>query len=90
MSKEFGDLHRSFSPTEGMEGGKCVVQVFPGSGPFADGPCKALIIGVAGLLNLFDCASMDARGVPFQAGYTDLGIQEIRSGGTASNIWAVY
>lgn len=90
MSTGVGSPFRSFSAFESLEFGKHVTKVFAGSGAFAKGPCRALLVGSGGLLNIFDATSVAGVDVPFPTGMTDLSIQEIRSGGTAADIWAVY
>ena len=90
MSTGVGSPFRSFSPFESLEYGKHITQVFAGSGAFAKGPCRALLIGSGGTLNIFDATSVAGVAVPFPTGQTDLSIQEVRSGGTAASIWAIY
>jgi len=90
MSTGVGSKFRSFSPFEALEFGKHITQVFAGSGAFAKGPCRALLVGSGGTLNIFDSTSVAGQGVPFPPGQTDFSVQEIRSGGTATGIWAIY
>jgi len=54
-----------------------------------NGPCRSLLVGVAGTANLM-VAGVIHTGVPLQAGYNPIRCEQVRTGGTASNIWALY
>lgn len=56
----------------------------------ADGVCRALLVGAAGTANLMDAAGNIRANVPLQAGYNPLSCRQVRTGGTASDIWALY
>lgn len=90
MSTGVDSQFRSFSQFESLEFGKHVTKVFAGSGAFSKGPCRALLVGSGGTLNIFDATSVAGSAVPFPTGLTDISVREIRSGGTAADIWAVY
>ena len=55
-----------------------------------DGVCRALLIGVAGTVNLIDASGTTRSGVPLQQGFNPIGVQRVLTGGTASNLWALY
>jgi len=55
-----------------------------------DGSCRALLVGTAGTANLMDMGGPVRANVPLQAGYNNLACRQVRTGGTADNIWALY
>lgn len=55
-----------------------------------DGPCRALLVGSAGTANIKDYEGNIRTDVPLVAGYNPLSCKQIRTGGTATNIWALY
>jgi hypothetical protein len=55
-----------------------------------DGTCRALLVGTAGTANLKDGGGTTRTNVPLQVGYNPLICMEVRTGGTADNIWALY
>jgi hypothetical protein len=55
-----------------------------------DGPCRALLVGTAGTANLMDNSNTILTAVPLQAGYNPISVQQVRTGGTATDIWALY
>lgn len=54
------------------------------------GTCRGLLVGTAGTANLMDGAGNIRANVPLQAGYNPLVAQQVRLGGTATDIWALY
>jgi len=54
------------------------------------GPCRSLLVGTAGTANIKDYDGNIRTDVPLQAGYNPLSCQQVRTGGTADNIWALY
>lgn len=54
------------------------------------GTCTALLVGTAGTANLQDADGKIRADVPLQAGYNPLRCQQVRTGGTADDIWALY
>lgn len=54
------------------------------------GDCRAILVGAAGTLNLMDLDGIVRTGVPVQAGFNPIMARQIRSGGTADNVWAIY
>ncbi|MPZ19508.1 MAG: hypothetical protein GEV06_16550 [Luteitalea sp.] len=54
------------------------------------GTCRALLVGTAGTANLMDASGAIRTDVPLQAGYNPLACQQVRTGGDADDIWALY
>jgi len=54
------------------------------------GTCRALLVGTAGTANLQQQDGTTRTNVPLQAGYNALICKQVRTGGTASDIWALY
>jgi hypothetical protein len=55
-----------------------------------DGICRALLVGTAGTANLMDAGGNTRTSVPLQAGYNPLSCKQVRTGGTAADIFALY
>lgn len=55
-----------------------------------NGTCRALLVGTPGACNLMDAEGNIHENVPLQLGYNPIAVKQIRTGGTASNIWALY
>jgi len=55
-----------------------------------DGPARGLLVGTAGTANLMDGAGEIRSGVPLQAGFNPMMVKQVRTGGTADDIWALY
>jgi hypothetical protein len=54
------------------------------------GPCRSLLVGTAGTANITDWSGNLCTNIPLQAGYNPIMCREVRTGGTASDIWALY
>lgn len=54
------------------------------------GETRALLVGTAGTANLMDAEGNVLANVPLQQGYNPLKVLQVRTGGTASDIWALY
>jgi len=54
------------------------------------GPCRGLLVGTAGTANLMQQDGTIRANVPLQQGYNPLVVRQVRMGGTADNIWALY
>jgi hypothetical protein len=67
-----------------------IVAVTPADTDMATGPCRALLVGVAGLANLMDFDGNTITGVPLQAGYNPISVRQVRTGTVASQIFALY
>jgi hypothetical protein len=57
-----------------------------------DGPCRVLLVGPAGAgtVNIKTAAGAFRTGVPLVVGYNPIICVQVRTGGTASDIWAGY
>lgn len=55
-----------------------------------DGPCRALWVGTAGTANLMDTTGTILTNFPLVAGPNPIQVNQVRTGGTASDIWALY
>ena len=51
---------------------------------------KALLVGTAGTANLMQPDGTIRTSVPLQVGYNPLQVLQVRTGGTATDIWALY
>jgi hypothetical protein len=54
------------------------------------GTSRGLLVGTAGTANLMDAEGVIRTNVPLQQGYNPLSCRQVRTGGTASDIWALY
>jgi hypothetical protein len=54
------------------------------------GVCLGLLVGGAGTANLIDQFGVETTSVPLQAGVNRLMVKRVKTGGTASEIWALY
>jgi len=48
------------------------------------------MVGTAGTGNLMDAGGNILANYPLQAGYHWLAVRQVRTGGTATDIWALY
>lgn len=55
-----------------------------------EGQCRSLLVGTAGTANLMDASGAIRTNVPLQQGYNPIEVRQVRTGGTASDIWALY
>jgi len=69
---------------------KAIVAVTPANVDLPGGICRGLLVGTAGTANLVDGAGNSVTGVPLQQGYNPIQVRRVQTGGTASNIWALY
>lgn len=56
----------------------------------AGGPARALLVGTAGTANLMDEFGTTTADVPLQQGYNPINVKQVRTGGTADDIWALF
>lgn len=54
------------------------------------GTCRGLLVGVAGTANIMDGSGEVRTNVPLQQGYNPIVCQQVRTGGDASGLWALY
>lgn len=66
------------------------VQATKADADLPDGVAKGLLVGTAGTANLMDGTGTIRTSVPLQAGYNPLIVRQVRTGGTAADIWALY
>ncbi|WP_428029804.1 spike base protein, RCAP_Rcc01079 family [Ancylobacter sp.] len=66
------------------------VKVTKADSNLAGGICRALLVGTEGTANLQDADGVTTTDVPLQIGYNPLRCLQVRTGGTADNIWALY
>jgi hypothetical protein len=66
------------------------VPVTKADAALTDGICRALWVGTAGTANLMDAQGNTRTSVPLQAGFNPLSCSQVRTGGTAGDIWALY
>lgn len=55
-----------------------------------DGPCRGLLVGTPGTLNIKDGTGTTRTNVPIQQGWNPVECIQVRTGGTATDIWALY
>ena len=71
-----------------------VVPVTKADADLPDGPCKAILIGVAGTLNIQTVGQkngpQDRSSIPVSTGIYPFQCKQIKTGGTADDIWALY
>lgn len=58
--------------------------------PLPGGKCRGLLVGAAGTANLMEQDGTIRTNVPLQQGYNPLIVRQVRLGGTAADIWALY
>jgi hypothetical protein len=56
----------------------------------AGGTTRGLLVGTAGTANLMQPNGEIRSNVPLQQGYNPLQVLQVRTGGTATDIWALY
>lgn len=67
-----------------------VVPVTKADADLPDGPCRALLVGTAGTANISDLTETIRTNVPLVVGYNPISCVQVRTGGSADNIWALY
>lgn len=60
------------------------------TGGFNYGAPRALNCGTAGTANLVDAGGRLLTDYPLQQGYNPISVRQVRTGGTADDIWALY
>ena len=55
-----------------------------------EGACRALLVGTAGTADVIDASGVERTGIPLQQGYNPIGVLRVKTGGSASNLWALY
>ena len=67
-----------------------IVPVTKADAALPEGTCRALLVGTPGTANIVDASGATRTNVPLQQGYNPIVCQQIRTGGSASDIWAIY
>lgn len=67
-----------------------IVPVTKANAALPNGQCRALLVGTAGTANIHDGTGTLRENVPLQVGYNPIRCRQVRTGGTADNIWAIY
>lgn len=67
-----------------------VVPVTKADAALPEGTCRSLLVGTAGTANIVDGSGVTRTNVPLQQGYNPIVCQQVRTGGTAADIWALY
>ena len=52
--------------------------------------CRGLLVGTAGTANITMLDGNVCTDVPLQAGYNPIAVRHVNTGGTATDIWALY
>ncbi len=78
-----------YFPTPGAPASD-IVEVTKADSDLPNGVCRGLLVGTAGTANLGKVDGNNVADVPLQAGYNPIAVKQVRTGGTASNIWALY
>jgi hypothetical protein len=55
-----------------------------------EGICRALLVGSSGTANIVDASGSGREGVPLQQGFNPIGVRRVKTGGTATDLWALY
>jgi hypothetical protein len=77
-------------PADETQPARAYVPVTKADANLPDGKCRGLLVGTAGTANLMDETGATRTNVPLQAGYNPIVCKQVRTGGTADNIWALY
>lgn len=82
----------TLSPTtlQSVEGASAYPLVTKANSALPNGPCRGLLVGTAGTANLKDIYGNIETDVPLSVGINPLKCSEVRTGGTADNIRALY
>lgn len=67
-----------------------IVPVVKADADLPDGPCRCLLVGTPGTANIVDGSGVSRANVPLQQGYNPIICQQVKVGGTALDIWAIY
>jgi hypothetical protein len=77
-------------PDLGIGPARRFVPVTKADSDLPNGVCRGLLVGTAGTANLVEFDGTVRTAVPLQAGFNPLSVLQVRTGGTASDIWALY
>ena len=54
------------------------------------GPARALKVGTGGTANFIDAEGNECTNYPLDAGYHPISIKQLKTGGTADDIWGLF
>jgi hypothetical protein len=66
------------------------VPVTKANNDLAGGTCRGLLVGTAGTANLMQHDGTIRENVPLEAGINPIMARQVRTGGDADDIWALY
>lgn len=67
-----------------------IVPVTKADADLPNGLARGLLVGIAGTANLMDASGAIRTAVPLIEGFNPLTVFQVRVGGTADDIWALY
>lgn len=73
-----------------MNPAKDYILVTKADADLPDGNARALLVTVAGTLNLTTVGGVERDGVPVTVGWNPIQCSQVRLGGSADGIWAIY
>jgi len=79
-----------FAIFSGPPASSFIAPVVKADADLPDGLAKGLLVGTAGTITLMDESGNIHVDVPIQQGYNYISVRQVRLGGTADNIWALY
>ena len=74
----------------GLASAAVYIPVTKANSDLVDGVPRGLLVGTAGTANLMDMRGNIRENVPLQPGYNWVRCRQVRTGGTAADIWALY
>lgn len=80
----------NYNVSVGDSPGIAFIKATKANAAFANGPCRGLWVGTAGTANLLDGQGEIRADVPLKAGLFPCVVQQVRTGGTADDIWLIY
>lgn len=80
----------AYNAPDKTESACLIVPVTKADADLTNGVTRGLLVGTAGTANIQDAYGNTRASVPLQQGYNPLRCKQVRTGGTASDIWALY
>lgn len=81
---------RTVAAVEAVTSATKYVPVTKANEDLPDGVCRGLLAGTAGTVNLQQPDGTVRENFPLQQGYNPIFAKQVRTGGSASDIWALY
>ena len=81
---------KRIQPVSMSDPAQAIVSVTKAASDLPDGVCRGLQCGTAGTVNLIDMFGNTVTGFPLQQGLNAIRVKRVSTGGTASDIWALY